>query len=219
MSDLTLIIGNKNYSSWSLRPWLLMQHFGLTFNEQRVALYTDTTDNELAAYQSDFKVPVLQDGELIVWDSLAIMEYVSETYLHSAGWPQEPEARAIARSVSNEMHSSFMHVRNEMPMNVRKHFHGHTLSPEAEREVERIKTLWQRCRTNYGSAGEWLFGEFSIADAMYAPIALRFDGYGVPLAGIAAGYVQSVLDHPAVLAWIEAGKAEREIIQEAEVQL
>jgi glutathione S-transferase len=217
MTTLTLIIGNKNYSSWSLRPWIFMKHFNLEFTEQRIPLFTETTDQELEPYFSDYKVPVLMDGNVTVWDSLAILEYLSENYLDSKGWPEDAKARAVARSVSAEMHSSFVNVRSEMPMNCRKTFHNIKLSDAAAREVERIKTLWRKCRTEYGGQGEWLFGQYSIADAMYAPIALRFAGYSIPLTGIEESYVSSVLGHPSTKQWIEAGKAEKEVIAEDEI--
>jgi len=217
MAKLTLIFGNKNYSSWSLRPWVLMKHYNISFEEKRVALFTETTNDELAQYYSDFKVPVLKDDDLIVWDSLSILEYVSEKYLQGKGWPHDDKVRATARSVSAEMHSSFMNVRNEMPMNCRKKFKDIKLSAEAEREVERIKTLWRYCRREFGSDGEWLFGKYSIADAMYAPIALRFHGYNIPLEGVEADYVQSVLNQPCIIEWIEAGKNEKEIIDQDEI--
>ena len=219
MSQLTLVIGNKNYSSWSLRPWLFMQHFQLPFIEKRVALFTDTFEAELAPYGSDSKVPVLQDGELVVWDSLAIMEYLSENQLHGKGWPADTAARALARSISNEMHSSFTNVRNELPMNCRKTFHGIQLSAAAQREVERIQSLWQLCREKYGKEGEWLFGDFSIADAMFAPVVLRFSGYSIALNEISAKYMYQLLHHPAIQAWIAAGKAEKEVIAEDEIEI
>lgn len=218
-SNLTLIIGNKNYSSWSLRPWFFMQYHGLAFTEKRIALFTNTFRDELAEYDSDARVPVLQDGELIVWDTLAIMEYVSEQYLAGKGWPADVKARAVARSISAEMHSSFSHVRGEMPMNCRRKFSGITFSDDAQQEVQRIVHLWERCRNDYGQNGDWLFGEFSIADAMYAPIVLRFTGYDVPLSGTAETYVNTVLTHPAIQAWIEAGKQETEIIAEDEIDI
>jgi len=217
MPDLTLIFGNKNYSSWSLRPWVFMKHHQIDFEEKRVALLTATTDEKLAQYNSDFKVPILKEGSLVIWDSLAILEYISEKYLEAAGWPREVNARAIARSVSAEMHSSFANVRNELPMNCRKKFQNIKLSPEAEREIERIKTLWRNCRSLFGDEGEWLFGKYSIADAMFAPVALRFDGYNIPLAGVEQDYVRSVLKQPYIIEWIEAGKAEKEVIERDEI--
>ena len=140
MNKPTLIIGNKNYSSWSLRPWVFMRHYKIDFNEKRIALFVDTMEKELEEYNSDSKVPVLKDGSLIVWDTLAILEYLSEKYLDSKGWPSDDNARAIARSVSAEMHSSFSNIRNELPMNCRKKFTNIKLSVKALRELERMKS-------------------------------------------------------------------------------
>ncbi len=218
MPNLTLVIGNKNYSSWSLRPWIFLRNHMIAFDEKRVPLFVESTEQELAEYNSDFKVPILKDDELVVWDSLSILEYVSETYLDNRGWPIDRVARSVARSVSAEMHSSFSNVRNELPMNCRKKYEGIALSREAVREIERIKELWRNCRTEYGNNGEWLFGDFSIADAMFAPVALRFSGYSVPLSGIEQEYVSSVLKHPAIIEWIEAGKRETEVIEADEIQ-
>ena len=218
MSILTLIIGNKNYSSWSLRPWILMKHFQVNFKEKRIALFTDNTTDELTAYDSDLKVPILQDDDLVVWDSFSILEYISEQYLEGRGWPADKNARSIARSISSEMHSSYSNIRNELPMNCRKKFENIQLSQDATREVQRIKELWRKCRTEYGSKGEWLFGEYSIADAMFSPIALRFDGYNIRLGGVEANYIKSVLGHPAIVEWVEAGKLEKEVIEAAEIE-
>lgn len=218
MSSLTLIIGNKNYSSWSLRPWVFMKQHQIDFEEKRVALFTETTNEELSQYNSDFKVPILKDGDLVVWDPLSILEYISEQYLESRGWPRDVNARAIARSVSSEMHSSFVSVRHELPMNCRKKFHNIKLTPDAEREIERIKTLWRKCRTKFGDEGEWLFGEYSIADAMFAPVALRFDGYSIPLGDAEEAYVQSIMKQPSIVEWVAAGNAEKEVIEEDEIE-
>ncbi len=194
-----------------------MKNFQISFEERRVALFTETTAAELAEYNSDFKVPVLKDDELLVWDSLSILEYISEQYLENRGWPAETKARSLARSISAEMHSSYFNVRNELPMNCRKKFENIELSKSAEREIERIKALWRKCRGEHGNAGEWLFGEYSIADAMFAPIALRFDGYSIPLSGVEDAYVKSVLKHPGIVEWVEAGKLETEVIEADEI--
>lgn len=217
MSDLTLIIGNKNYSSWSLRPWLFMKHAGIEFKEKHIALYTATSREELSPYFSNFKVPALKDGDFMVWDSLSILEYIADKYPNSKGWPDDPKARAFARSVSAEMHSSFVALRSELPMNCRREITGVKLSGKAQADIERIKDLWRACRNGYGSDREWLFGQFSIADAMYAPVALRFSGYSIPLTGIESSYVQSVLSHPAVAEWVEAGTLEKEVITDNEI--
>lgn len=219
MPALTLVIGNKNYSSWSLRPWIFLRHHKISFEEKRVPLFIDSTEAELAEYDSDFKVPVLKDNGQYIWDSLSILEYISETYLDNQGWPKAHKARAYARSISAEMHSSFFNVRNEMPMNCRKRFKNINFSQSAMREVERIKHLWRECKHHYGNHGEWLFGDFSIADAMFAPVALRFFGYSIPLEDIEQAYVSSVLQHPAIIEWIEAGKQESEVIEEDEIQV
>jgi len=219
MSELTLIIGNKNYSSWSLRPWIFMKHFGLDFEEKRIPLFTETTEEQLAPYFSNNKVPVLLDGSFSVWDSLAIMEYVSEKYLGGKGWPADERARAIARSISAEMHSSFTDLRNELPMNCRKMFPGYPLTDDVKTDIERIFALWDRCRSEYGAGGEWLFGDYSIADAMFAPVVLRFRGYVVPLDDTAKEYVQTVLKSPHLNEWIESGRQEKEMIEMDEVTI
>lgn len=217
MSDLTLVIGNKNYSSWSLRPWIFLRHFNIEFIEKRVPLFEESTDRDLAEYNSDYKVPVLKHGDLVVWDSLAILEYLSEVYLNGEGWPRDRAARAVARSICAEMHSSYPNVRDEMPMNCRKTFNTINLSNAANREIERIILLWRQCRNQFGSDGNWLFGNFSIADAMFTPIVLRFNGYGIPLNGLEAVYMQTVMQLPALIEWIEAGRRETEIIELCEI--
>jgi glutathione S-transferase len=194
-----------------------MKHHQIEFSEKRVALFTETTNAELTEYDSDFKVPILKDDNLIVWDSLSILEYLSERFLQNQGWPLDIEARSIARSISSEMHSSFPNVRRELPMNCRKRFSDIVLSGEAKREIDRISWLWDKSRTEYGDEGDWLFGEFSIADAMFAPVALRFYGYNISLNTLQAKYIETVLAHPAIIQWIEAGKLESEVIQADEI--
>lgn len=218
MAQLTLVIGNKNYSSWSLRPWIFMRYFDIPFDEERIALFVETTAQLLEPYFSNHKVPVLQDGSLNVWDSLAIMEHLSERYLDNRGWPTDNSARAVARAVSAEMHSSFASLRNALPMNCRKTFPGFVLSPDVRRDIERITQLWRFCRCRYGQDGEWLFGEFSIADAMFAPVVLRFVGYDVVLEEVETDYVQSVVRLPAMKEWIDAGRAEKEVIEMDEIE-
>ena len=216
MSRLTLVIGNKNYSSWSLRPWLLLRHAGIEFIERRVALSTPTTATELAPYGSGHKVPVLIDDGFVIWDSLAILEYVSEQYLGSAGWPLDARLRALGRSVSAEMHSSFAQLRSALPMNCRKSFQNFSLNAAVQRDIERIQVLWERCYASHAHRGDWLLGDFSIADAMFAPVALRFHGYGVKVSGSAARFVAKILEHRELLNWIAAARLETEIIAEDE---
>lgn len=213
MPGLTLVIGNKNYSSWSLRPWLFMKHHKMDFMEKRIALFTPTTDTELEQYGSDYKVPILLDGDLTIWDSMAILEYLSEQYLDGGGWPADRSVRAMARSISNEMHSSYVNVRSEMPFNVRRQFSNFTLSPGAQREVVRIGSLWRQCRKLFGSSGPWLFGQFSIADAMFAPIALRLNTYGICVGDVEQNFVETILNDCFVQQWIEAGRQETEVIE------
>lgn len=219
MSELTLIIGNKNYSSWSLRPWVFMKTFGIEFEELRIPLFTRTTDKALAPYFSNYKVPILEDDGFVIWDSLSIMEYLSEKYLDNKGWPEDINARALARSVSAEMHSSFGALRNAMPMNCRKKFSNFKYSADVEADIERIKSIWHKCRSEYGNDGKWLFGDYSIADAMYAPVVLRFDGYDVPLNENERAYMQTVLGAGPVIDWIESGKKEKEVIDVDEIYL
>lgn len=218
MSDLTLVIGNKNYSSWSLRPWIFLKKFDISFNEKWISLLVGSTKDNLAPFNSDGKVPVLQDGDLLIWDSMAIIDYVSENYLVGKGWPTDMNARALARSVSAEMHSSFANLRAAMPMNCRKHFANYQLPAKAMREVKRVKSLWRLCREQYGAGGDWLFGEFSAADAMFAPVAIRFNGYDVLLDGIEKDYVQTVLNDLDIKSWMEAGGQEKEVIDQDEVK-
>jgi len=194
-----------------------MKHFQLEFTEKWIALFTETTDAQLASYFSNDKVPILVDDGLQVWDTLAILEYLSENYLTGQGWPAEKNARALARSVSAEMHSSFTDLRNELPMNCRKKFRHFKLSAGVQNDIQRIKDIWQKCKTEYGSGGDWLFGEYSIADAMFAPVVLRFDGYDVPLNAMEKAYVECVIQHPNMQQWIAAGKQEKEIIEIDEV--
>lgn len=172
MSDLTLVIGNKNYASWSLRAWIFMKHLGLEFREVVIPLYTPAADVELRKWTPSGRVPVLWDDKLCVWDSLAICEYAAELAGH--GWPEERVARAVARSACAEMHSGFDALRNEWPMNARARDRRTVMTPELKRDVERIDALWNDCRTRFAGTGRWLFGAYSVADAMYVPVVLRF---------------------------------------------
>ena len=206
MNDLLLTMGNKNYSSWSLRPWVLMKHLGLPFEERVLQLDTAQFAQQIAALSPTRRVPILRHGALLVWDSLAICEYASE--LAGAGWPEDREARAVARSACAEMHSGFGALRSQWPMNARAT--GRRTPPDAARaaDIARIEQLWTECRARFGARGPWLFGDYSVADAMYAPVVLRFRSYGAQLGETAAAYVSTALADTHLQSWIAAAVAE-----------
>jgi glutathione S-transferase len=209
MNDkLTLVIGNKNYSSWSLRPWLLLRHHGVAFDEVRLPLDTPEFASGVARWSPSGRVPVLHRGDLVVWDSLAICEYVNETFLDGRGWPREVSTRAVARAVSAEMHSGFQALRSALPMNCRKRASNFVVPQEARRDAARITQLWRDCRARFAADGPFLFGGFSIADAMYAPVVLRFRTYGVAIGDVEQRYADAVLALPAVREWLAAAEAE-----------
>ncbi|MCA1978145.1 MAG: glutathione S-transferase family protein [Thiobacillus sp.] len=209
---LTLAIGNKNYSSWSLRPWLLLRQAGIPFAEVRIPLYQPGADAELAKWSPSGKVPALHDGAIAVWDSLAICETLAERFPEKRLWPVDAAARATARAASAEMHAGFAALREHMSMNIRARRPGQGRTPESLADIARIAALWTACRANHGGGGPFLFGEFSIADAMYAPVVLRFRTYEVPLAGAARTYADTVLALPALQEWIHDAEAETERI-------
>ena len=190
-----------------------MRNAGIEFVEKRVPLFTKTTDNELEPYFWNYKVPVLLDDDFIVWDSLSIMEYLAEKLPDSKAWPEDIQARAFARSLSAEMHSSFSNLRNELPMNCRKIFPDFLISTKVQEDIGRVRAVWREFHKRCGNNGDWLCGDFGIVDAMYAPIALRFSGYQVPLDNFEKDYVQAMLEHPYIVNWIEASKQEGEIIE------
>ena len=214
---MKLVIGNKNYSSWSLRPWLLLRHFEVPFEEVQVWLFTPGYKEQLHAYNEAGQVPVLVDDTVTVVESLAICEYISEQYLDGAGWPADKIARAQARACSAGMHAGFSEIRNNMPMNVRAEGRHIDMSPEIDSEIQRLGKLWSKLREAYEQNGSWLFGDFSIADCMFAPMAFRFNTYGVKPAGRAGEYCDLLLQDPAMQEWQESAKAEVETIDFAEV--
>ena len=218
MSQLTLIIGNKNYSSWSLRPWLYLKHSGIAFDEKRIALYQEDTASLLQTYSPSAKVPALRHGGVTIWDSLAICEYIAELFPLSRGWPQDIEARAIARAVSAEMHSGFNALRSELPMNIRKRFHDIKLSAAAGKDIDRILSIWAFCRERYGGDGPCLFGEFSIADAMFAPVVWRLDIYDIDVPATARAYMDSLLSLDSMRLWQQSALEELEVLEAFEVQ-
>lgn len=207
---LQLVIGNKNFSSWSLRPWLLLKQAGLPFREIPVHLRQADTKAQILAHSPSGKVPALIDGDLTVWDSLAICEYLAEkaSLNHVDLWPADPKARAEARSVSAEMHSGFAALRQQMSMEVAASRPGEGQTPEVLADIARIAALWTSCRERFAAAGPFLFGDFSVADAMYAPVAFRFHTYGVELPPLAAAYRDTLLALPAMQEWAAGARAE-----------
>lgn len=216
MSPLTLIIGNKNYSSWSMRPWLLLRQVGIPFEAVRIPLYVPGSEIDLAKWSPSGKVPALHDGEIRVWDSLAICEYLAERFPEQGLWPADAAARAVARSVSAEMHAGFGALREHMSMNIRARHPGQGRTPECLADIERILAIWTDCRARFGSGGDFLFGRFGVADAMFAPVVLRFETYGVALEGAARDYADAVLALPALQAWVADAVAETERIEKFE---
>ena len=216
---MKLVIGNKNYSSWSLRAWLLLEYHKVPFEEIRIPLRQESTQATIARHTGAGKVPVLQDGELTIWDSLSICEYVSEQCLGGAGWPNTVRARAEARSCSAEMHSGFQEIRAKLPMNCRAIGRRVRIGPALEKELVRIDQIWSRCRAEYAGDGPWLFGGFSIADCMFAPVVFRFNTYGIGLSQAAGEYQQFALNHEAMREWERQARAETETIEAVEVGL
>jgi glutathione S-transferase len=205
---LKLVIGDKNLSSWSLRPWMLLRHLRLPFEEVRLPLDTPRFRDEIGRYSPTRRVPVLLDGDLHVWDSLAICEYLSER-AGGHGWPADRAARALARSISAEMHAGFVDLRTAWPMKAATRDLAVPLPPTARADVERIDALWTECRELHRANGPWLFGAgYTVADAMYAPVALRFATYGARLTSGASEYLVHVLSDPHLRDWIQAARDE-----------
>jgi glutathione S-transferase len=205
MSEFHLIIGNRNYSSWSLRPWMFMTHLGVKFRETILPLDTPQFKDQVSRYSPTGRVPVLQHGELTVWDSLAICEYLAE--ITGRGLPAGREARAVARSVCAEMHSGFATLRNEWPL-IATARRRTPITPGLAADIGRIDAIWNDCRLRFGSSGPWLLGDYSMADAMYAPVVLRFNTYGASLSQTSSAYVATVLGDPALQKWLLAAKEE-----------
>ena len=215
MSGLVLVVGNKNYSSWSLRPWLAMKQLGLEFEERRISLYVPGAKEQLLGYSPAGKVPILIDGERRIWDSLAILEYLAES--HPSLWPAAPAARALARSISAEMHSGFAALRQHMSMNIRKRHPGKGRTPESLADVARILSMWSDCRTRFGAGGPFLFGTFGAADTMYAPVVLRFRTYAVEMPPPCRAYAEAVLELPALREWMDDAEREAESLPQFEM--
>jgi glutathione S-transferase len=206
---MTLIIGNRNYSSWSLRAWLALRATGLRHEEVIVPLGRPETEAEILRHSPTARVPALTHGELLIWDSLAICEYLAELAPQLGLWPTDPSVRAVARSVTAEMHSGFVPLRKHMPMNLRASYPGEGREPGVEEDIKRIATIWEQCRRDYGQGGDMLFGNFTIADAFFAPVVSRFRTYGVSLEGEARRYMDAVWSLPAMIEWSDKARAEQ----------
>ncbi|MGP9819008.1 glutathione S-transferase family protein [Salinarimonas sp. NSM] len=215
---MKLVIGNKLYSSWSLRPWILMRNLGLDFEEALVPLDRPNTKARILAHSPAGKVPVLVDGQATVWESLAILDYLADLYPESEIWPREDVARAYARSIAAEMHAGFQKLRAALPMNLGRRYAHKDRGPEVAADVARVVAIWREARTRFGAGGPFLFGKrFGAADAMYAPVVTRLDGYSWPVDADAREYMEAVLTLPAFVEWREAALDEEWVLAHDEV--
>jgi glutathione S-transferase len=214
---LKLAIGNKNYSSWSMRPWLALRANNIAFEEIFIPLYTGDADKQrILDVSRAGKVPALVDGDLTVWDSLAIIEYLAERFPEARLWPEDRAARAHARSISAEMHSGFMALRNECGMNLHRPVKAVALSDDARANIARVQQIWSECRQRYGRSGPFLFGAFGGADAMFAPVVHRFRTYAIDVMPVVADYMNTMMAQPAFQEWTRAGLAETIVIERFE---
>ena len=215
---MKLIIGNKNYSSWSLRGWLAMKQSGLAFEEIMVPIlgeHWDQRKQELGEVQpSSGKVPILWDDDAVIWDSLAILEYLGDKVGRDRFWPKEDTARGMARAMVAEMHSSYASLRSELPMNVRRRVQLESVSDQTRADIVRILQLWAEARARHGSAGPFLFGTFGAADIFYAPVVSRFITYGIGVPGFAQSYMQAIWEHAWMEEWISASEDEQWVIEQ-----
>ncbi|MEO0420173.1 MAG: glutathione S-transferase family protein [Pseudomonadota bacterium] len=217
---MKIILGNKNYSSWSLRGWLAAKQSGLSFEELTVPLLGEDWDKrkrDMGEVQpSSGKVPILWDGDAVIWDSLAILEYLADKVGRDRFWPKDDTARGMARAMVAEMHSSYASLRAEMPMNIRRHVQLQNVSEQTKADIVRILQLWAEARARHGSAGPFLFGTFGAADIFYAPIVSRFLTYGIGVPGFAQSYMQAIWEHDWMREWIGAAEAEEWVIEQVE---
>ena len=216
MADITIYLGNKNYSSWSLRPWLALKQTGAAFTEELIPLSEAATRSTILRYSPSGRVPALKHNGLTVWDSLAICEYLAEAFPKAHLWPKDRSARAVARAVGAEMHSGFAALRNHLPMNMRSSFPNRGVTPEVQADINRVTAIWRDCRKRFGEGGPFLFGGFTKADAMYAPVVSRFRTYKVELEQEVQAYADAVWALPALQEWLTAAKNEPMIIESAE---
>ena len=216
MAEFTIYIANKNYSSWSLRGWLMLRQSGAAFEEAVIPLREANTRANILRHSPSAKLPALQHGTLAIWESLAIGEYLAEIFPKARLWPEDSAARATARAASAEMHAGFAALRSQLPMNMRSSFPGRGVTPEAQADINRITALWRDCRKRFGAGGEFLFGQFTIADAMYAPVVSRFRTYKVELEDEMQRYADAIWAIPALQEWLTAARNEPMIIEEYE---
>jgi glutathione S-transferase len=216
MADFTIYIGNKNYSSWSLRGWLMLKHTGAAFAEEVIALEEAGTRADILRHSPSAKVPALKQGDLVVWESLAIGEYLAELFPQAQLWPLAATARAVARAASNEMHAGFAALRSHLPMNIRSSFPNRGVTPEVQADINRITALWRDCRRRFGEGGDFLFGHFTVADAMYAPVVSRFRTYRIELDDETRPYADAIWALPIMQEWAAAARNEPAIIEKYE---
>jgi glutathione S-transferase len=214
---LHLTLGNKNYSSWSFRPWLALRATGIPFEETVIPIYVPGAKEQLLARSPGGKVPILQDGAVTVWESLAILEYAAEKFPGAGLWPADPAARAHARAIATEMHAGFVPLRSECPMNMRRPAKKLELSTDALANVARIDAMWSGCRARFGGGGPFLFGPFGAVDAMYAPVVSRFHTYGVGVGAASTAYMQAMMALPAWQEWHAAALEEEWVLKNFEV--
>ena len=214
---LSLIIGNKNYSSWSMRPWIAMKAAGIPFTEEVISLNAAYFKPRVLKVSGTGKVPVLSDGDVHVWESLAILDYLAEKFPQAGLWPSDPKARAYARAVAAEMHAGFVPLRRHLPMNMWRPVRLRELPPEVAANVRRIEYIWTDCRTRFGQGGPFLFGAFGAPDAMYAPVVSRFHTYAVAVEPVARRYMEAVMGLPAWAEWRAAALQEPWVLHEDEV--
>ncbi len=217
MSDFTLVIGNKNYSSWSLRAWLAMKRTGVPFEEILIPLNQGNWRESILSHSPAGKVPVLKHGTITVWDTLAIFEYLAEQFPDAGLWPADVAARATARSAAAEMHSGFGALRQYLPMNLRKPLPGRGRGIGVDADIARVCAIWRDCRERFGAGGPFLFGRFCAADAAFAPVAARFATYDVALDDACAAYRDAILARAEMREWYAAARAELWVIKEDEV--
>lgn len=208
MAELKLVIGSKTFSSWSLRPWLLLRYHNVAFREIPIALNQPDTKKRIAEYSPSGKVPVLLNGPEKIWDSLAICEYAAETLKLPAAWPSDITLKFQARSLACEMHSGFVDLRSELPMDCRRAPSPQQYSAATAADIARIREIWRTCRSTHGKTGDWLFGKFGIVDAMFAPVVMRLHAYAVPVDGVEREYMNTVLHLPALREWLGAAMLE-----------